>query len=262
MIVAGMTTRNIAVETLDLVGEARLLKEVQRAVDGGRLGGAFTVKLVDQVIGFGGGRAFKQELKDLAPDPRQLLTALSRYLLSLFEKGFDVRRATRCVRVDVIMRFRHETHVGYSARNVKGQLSIHRRFSGELIPHTEDLEVHLAEIDAQKVLLAHVAYVDGSICDAEIRTAIAMAKECGGFGRLRKADILKELRFLLKHSVSDAVTTLMNSKPRVRERTVQLLWVMAICDGELHPSESNLIYQIADDMKVDRATLALQQPQL
>ncbi|MDJ0921465.1 MAG: TerB family tellurite resistance protein [Henriciella sp.] len=120
----------------------------------------------------------------------------------------------------------------------------------------------MTEVEAQKILLAHVAYVDGRVRDAEIKTAIAMAKECGGFGRLRKSDVVTELKFLLKHRIEDAVEVMLKSRPRVRERLVQLLWVMAICDGELHSTEEELIYQIADDLQVDRATLALQQPQL
>lgn len=58
----------------------------------------------------------------------------------------------------------------------------------------------------------------------------------------------------------DALWELSRRPIEERERTIQLLWIMAICNGDLSMNQEKLIYQYADRLSVSRRALALQQP--
>lgn len=120
----------------------------------------------------------------------------------------------------------------------------------------------MSVIEAQKVLLASVAKADGRIRDAEVRTAIAMAKEAPGLPRETPKTVLAQMRYLERADIDAALQKLKTLPLKQREQTVKLLWVMALCDGELHPKEEVLIYNLADKLGVDRATVAKGQPNL
>jgi uncharacterized tellurite resistance protein B-like protein len=117
-------------------------------------------------------------------------------------------------------------------------------------------------IEAQKVLLATVAKADGKIRDAEVKTAIAMSRELPGLPRETPKTVLAQMRYLVRSDIDAAIAKLVDLPKARRERIIKLLWVMALCDGELHPEEEAVIYDLADRLGIDRATVAKGQPDL
>lgn len=115
-------------------------------------------------------------------------------------------------------------------------------------------------IEAQKVILAHVAIADGHLRQAEVNTAIAMAKEVPWMPRETPKSIRTQMRYLEKADVDAAIERVRTLPLAERVRTVKLMWVMALCDGELHPQEEIVIYGMADQLGVDRATVISVQP--
>jgi len=103
MFVPGMAAGDIRVEALDLVGEADLLQEVERAVDSGRLGRAFAVEIGQQIIRLGGRCALKQEAQYLAANARHPLSAPHDEGFRLIEESIHVLGAARGVCVNVTM---------------------------------------------------------------------------------------------------------------------------------------------------------------
>lgn len=120
----------------------------------------------------------------------------------------------------------------------------------------------MSVIEAQKVLLASVAKADGRIHDAEVQTAIAMAKEAPGLPRETQKSVITQMRYLERADISAALDKLKKVPLKQRVQTVKLLWVMALCDGDLHPQEEVVIFDFADKLGVDRATVAKSQPNL
>lgn len=120
----------------------------------------------------------------------------------------------------------------------------------------------MSVIEAQKVLLATVAKADGRIRDAEVQTAIAMAKEAPGLPRETKKSVMAQMRYLERADINSALQKLKSVPLKQRVQTVKLLWVMALCDGELHPQEEVVIFDLADRLGVDRVTVAKSQPNL
>ena len=120
----------------------------------------------------------------------------------------------------------------------------------------------MSVIEAQKVLLATVARADGKIRDAEVKTAIAMARELPDLPRETPKSVLAQIRYLERADINAALAKLVNLPVSQRERIIKLLWVMALCDGELHPKEEQVIYDLADKLGLDRATVAKGQPDL
>ena len=116
MVVAGMTAGHIGIEAFDLVGEAEFLKEIQRAIDRRRFGGAFAVQLAQKVVGLCRSLSVEQELQHFPPDRRQALALFLGNRLGHSEKVRGVLRATG--RVDV-MGVGHAANVGRVGREVK-----------------------------------------------------------------------------------------------------------------------------------------------
>ena len=89
----------------------------------------------------------------------------------------------------------------------------------------------MSVIEAQKVLLASVAKADGRIRDAEVQTAIAMAKEAPGLPRETRKTVLAQIKYLERADIDEAISKLLCLPMQQRVRMVRLLWVMALCDG-------------------------------
>jgi len=128
MAVAGMAAGDIGVEALDLVGEPGFLEEVQRAINGRRLGRAFPVEIGKQVIGLCRLVALQQETQHLAADPRHALALPRDQRLRFIQERIDILRAAGRIGVDVIMRSAHGPSVVRFAANVKTSVP---SFAGE-----------------------------------------------------------------------------------------------------------------------------------
>ena len=51
------------------------------------------------------------------------------------------------------------------------------------------------------------------------------------------------------------ITALCALSPTMKQQFMKLLWLLALCDGDLHTEEERLIYQIGDMIGIDRRTL-------
>ena len=120
---AGMAAGDIGVQALDLVGEAGLLKEVERAIDCRRLCGAFAIEVSQQVIGLGRFCAFQQQAQDLTADFRHPLALARDQGFGFVQEGVHILRAAGRVRVKVCVAVcgTHAGNVVCFVHNVKGQ---------------------------------------------------------------------------------------------------------------------------------------------
>lgn len=112
--------------------------------------------------------------------------------------------------------------------------------------------------DAHETLLTRMAHADGILRPIEIETISAILNRLGG---LTEAPT-DSARASLSSETVGAIAELSRRPMRERERMVQLLWVVAMCDGELHPREEAMVLRVADALGVPRATVAKQQPDL
>ena len=85
------------------MGKADILKEVERTIDGRRLGGAFAIKVGEQVISLRRLGTFQKQTQHLAPDFRQPLPPAGGERFGLNKESLHVLWAARCVGVDVIV---------------------------------------------------------------------------------------------------------------------------------------------------------------
>lgn len=108
----GVPAGDIGVETFDLVREAHFLEEVERAIDGRRLGRALAVQVRQQVIGLGGLFAFEQEVQHLSAYARQLLALAGDKGFSFRQKCFSLLRTARRIGVGMRVRVSHGPYVG------------------------------------------------------------------------------------------------------------------------------------------------------
>jgi len=122
MIVAGMATGHIGIQALDLVGEARFLKEVQGAINGRRLGGAFSVEVVQQIIRFCGLRALQKQPEHLAANSRHFQSATRHERLGFVQESVHILRAAGRVRVKRCVCVSHARNVVRFALNVKSSV--------------------------------------------------------------------------------------------------------------------------------------------
>jgi len=118
-----MAACDIGVEAFNLVGEANILKEIERAIDRGRLGRAFPVQIAEQVIGFCRFRRFQQKAQNLAANAGQLLAALLGQGFCLCQSGLNFLRRARTVSVDmrVCILMSHGAYLGAFGGFVKPQ---------------------------------------------------------------------------------------------------------------------------------------------
>lgn len=113
---------------------------------------------------------------------------------------------------------------------------------------------------ARFALLSAIAKADGAICRSELRAVEAIS---GDHVRCAQNDPARLFEKMCESTdaQTDEAIQLLSRRPVVeRERTIQLLWIIAICNGDLSMGQERLIYQIADRLSVSRRTLALQQP--
>lgn len=103
MIMARMAARHIGVEAFDLVDKAGLLKEVQRPVDGRRLGRAFPVQIGQKVIGFRRPLILQQQAQHLAADARHPLALAGHQRFGLGQEGVHILRGAGRVGGSMIM---------------------------------------------------------------------------------------------------------------------------------------------------------------
>lgn len=111
--------------------------------------------------------------------------------------------------------------------------------------------------EAQETLLKRMAHVDGILRPIERKTIEAILKELGGDIPLQSEQTSRKI---LSSQLIGAIAELARRPMRERERIVQLLWVVAMCDGELHPREEKMVLRVADALGVPRSTVARQQP--
>lgn len=119
-------------------------------------------------------------------------------------------------------------------------------------------------------VLSSVARCDGVLRQVEVETVAAILNATtpdSGLGSgpdsvLRLPVLSHEMRFGNMRSVSKSIRQLARLSLAEREKFVKLLWITALCDGELHPKEEALIYTYADALGVARAKVAAQQPNL
>jgi len=115
---------------------------------------------------------------------------------------------------------------------------------------------------ARFTLLAAIAKADGAICRAELRAAEAISGDELKYGKRDPSELFEQMCGASDEEANAAIA-LLNRRPLAeRERTIQLLWIMAICNGDLCMGQEKLIYEMADRLNVSRRTLALQQPDL
>lgn len=109
---------------------------------------------------------------------------------------------------------------------------------------------------AYETLLDKVARADGIVRNVEVQTISEILTQLSDQldGDAEATDSV-----LAREQVG-AIMTLAHRPLSEREKLIQLLWIVAICDGELHPSEEALILKTADAIRVPRATVARQQP--
>lgn len=113
---------------------------------------------------------------------------------------------------------------------------------------------------ARFALLSAIAKEDGTICQSELRAAQAISGDVLSYKHRDTAALFEKMCGSSDCETEEAIQTLNRRPVEERERTVQLLWIMAICNGDLSMGQERLIYQIADRLNVSRRALALQQP--
>lgn len=110
--------------------------------------------------------------------------------------------------------------------------------------------------EAHETLLTRLAHIDGVLRPIETETISAILNRLGKL----PSDAGRTARASLSSETVGAIAELSCRPMRERERMVQLLWVVAMCDGELHPREEAMVLRVADALGVPRATVAKQQP--
>lgn len=113
---------------------------------------------------------------------------------------------------------------------------------------------------ARFALLSAIAKADGAICQSELRAAEAISGDFLRLSHAKSSQLFEKMCGLTEAHAEDALWELSRRPIEERERTIQLLWIMAICNGDLSMSQEKLIYQYADRLSVSRRALALQQP--
>lgn len=113
---------------------------------------------------------------------------------------------------------------------------------------------------ARFALLSAVAKADGAICQSELRAAEAISGDYLRRSQPKSAKLFEKMCGSTDAQAEEALWELSQRSMEERERTIQLLWIMAICNGDLSISQEKLIYQYADRLCVSRRALALQQP--
>ena len=120
----------------------------------------------------------------------------------------------------------------------------------------------MSVIQAKKQLLSSVARADGTLREIEVATVAAILNTDATAPETPTRTLSREMRFGNMQSVSKAIRQLARLPMGEREKLVQLLWVTALCDGDLHPKEEALIYSYADALGVARSVVAKQQPHI
>ena len=119
----------------------------------------------------------------------------------------------------------------------------------------------MALLKAHETLLTRLAQADGVLRPIEVDTIGAILRRLSKVQPSAKQKISKSSARRSLSSETVGALAEMSARPlRERERIIQLLWVVALCDGELHPREEALVYQFSDALSVPRATVAQQQP--
>lgn len=110
--------------------------------------------------------------------------------------------------------------------------------------------------EAHETLFKRMAQADGVIRPVESETIAAILNSLND----DPADDAHSARRTLSSQTVGAISELAGRPMRERERVIQLLWVVAMCDGELHSREEEMVLRVADALSVPRATVAKQQP--
>lgn len=113
---------------------------------------------------------------------------------------------------------------------------------------------------ARFALLSTIAKADGAICRSELRAAEAISGDFLRLNQQKSTQLFEKMCGTTEAQAEDALWELSRRPIEERERTIQLLWIMAICNGDLSMNQEKLIYQYADRLSVSRRALALQQP--
>lgn len=119
----------------------------------------------------------------------------------------------------------------------------------------------MSTIIAHETLLNRLARADGVLKQVELETIRTILEELAKAQGFKDAGEGKSRSYLSTETLG-AITELSARPLRDREKLIQLLWVVAMCDGELHPREEEMIYRFADALNVSRAAVARQQPDL
>lgn len=103
---------------------------------------------------------------------------------------------------------------------------------------------------AQLACFVHLAKADSMVKHVETDTIEAIMAATGPAAERVTCE---------PRSPSHDITPLRDLDPGLKQQFMKLLWLLALCDGDLHAEEERLIYQIGDMIDVDRRTLAATQ---
>lgn len=100
---------------------------------------------------------------------------------------------------------------------------------------------------AQKACLMRLATADSVLKRVESHTISAIMQATG-------AASIDDTPNTANAPLQD-ITALCALPPVLKQQFMKLLWLLALCDGDLHTEEERLIYQIGDMIGIDRRTL-------
>lgn len=101
---------------------------------------------------------------------------------------------------------------------------------------------------AQLACLVHLAKADSVVKQVESHTIAAIMAASGADADPQALQMAE----MPHHDIS----ALRDLAPGVKQKFLKMLWLLALCDGDLHAEEEQLIYQVGDMLEVDRRTLA------
>lgn len=109
---------------------------------------------------------------------------------------------------------------------------------------TDAAAIHAAKL----ACLLRLAKADSVLKQVETHTIAAIMEATGAEAGDNALD--------LDRSPQHDITALRDMPPDLKQQFMKLLWLVALCDGDLHSEEERLIYQIGDMIGVDRRALA------
>lgn len=110
-----------------------------------------------------------------------------------------------------------------------------------------------APLDVVIEVLACITQADGEVCEDEVATAKSI------LANLAPED-MEKVRLLYRSAVNyysrserrDSIFKLIQPLPLQQKLSVlRMLWAFALCDGEVHPSESAMIMEVMHQCGID-----------